>query len=45
MAFEGAVEARNGMLRPDLSQPGFGLVFKQADMQRYQVSGTEPENG
>jgi L-alanine-DL-glutamate epimerase-like enolase superfamily enzyme len=37
MAFEGAIEARGGMLRPDLSTPGFGLSWKTPDMQRFQV--------
>ena len=39
MAFEGALEVTGGVLRPDLSQPGFGLVLKKADMQQYQVLG------
>ena len=39
MAFEGAIEAKAGALRPDLSQPGFGLVWKAADMSRFQVFG------
>lgn len=43
MAFDGAMEAKGGMLRPDLARPGFGLVFKKADMRRYQVFGTQPE--
>ena len=43
MAFEGAIEVTDGMLRPDLLQPGFGLVFKKADMEGYQVFGTKPE--
>ncbi len=37
MAFDGAIEINSGLLRPDLARPGFGLVFKQSDMQRYQV--------
>lgn len=41
MAFEGAVEAQAGMLRPDLSQPGFGLTWKAADMSRFQVFGKQ----
>jgi L-alanine-DL-glutamate epimerase-like enolase superfamily enzyme len=43
MAFEGALEVTNGMLRPDLSRPGFGLEFKKADLQRYLVFGAEPK--
>ncbi len=43
MAFDGALEVTDGMLRPDLSRPGFGLLLKKADMQRYQVYGVKPE--
>jgi L-alanine-DL-glutamate epimerase-like enolase superfamily enzyme len=39
MAFEGAIEAKAGVLRPDLSQPGFGLVWKEPDMCQFQVFG------
>ena len=41
MAFEGALEVVDGVLRPDLERPGFGLVLKKADMERYRVSGGE----
>ncbi len=41
MAFDGAIEAKGGMLRPDLSTPGFGLVWKTQDMASYQVYGSE----
>ncbi|MDQ2712351.1 MAG: mandelate racemase [Acidobacteriota bacterium] len=37
MAFEGALKVQGGMLKPDLSQPGFGLSFKEADMQPHCV--------
>jgi L-alanine-DL-glutamate epimerase-like enolase superfamily enzyme len=37
MAFEGAIEATQGMLRPDFSAPGFGLAWKQPDMRPYQT--------
>lgn len=37
MAFDGAIEVTGGVLRPDLSRPGFGLVFKRQDMQQYSV--------
>jgi L-alanine-DL-glutamate epimerase-like enolase superfamily enzyme len=37
MAFEGALGVKDGFLRPDLSQPGFGLAFKTADMLQYRV--------
>lgn len=39
MAFEGAIEARAGMLRPDLSRPGFGLAWNTAAMQGFQKYG------
>jgi L-alanine-DL-glutamate epimerase-like enolase superfamily enzyme len=39
MAFEGAIEAKGGVLHPNFDQPGFGLMWKQADMQRYQSYG------
>jgi hypothetical protein len=37
MAFDGAIEARDGVLRPDLSRPGLGLIWKTGDMLSYQV--------
>lgn len=40
MAFDGAMEAKNGFLTPDLTKPGFGLVLKQADIQKYLVFGS-----
>ncbi len=33
--FNGVVEARDGLLRPDRSRPGLGLELKRADAQRY----------
>lgn len=33
--FDGAAQAENGLLRPDLSRPGLGLEFKEADARRY----------
>ena len=44
MAFEGAIEAKAGSLRPDLSQPGFGLVWKEQDMVQFQVFGGRMAN-
>lgn len=41
MAFEGAIEAKNGMLCPNFDAPGFGLTFKEADMRRYQTYAGE----
>jgi L-alanine-DL-glutamate epimerase-like enolase superfamily enzyme len=37
MAFDGAIEVREGLLSPDLSRPGFGLVLKEPDVKSYQV--------
>jgi L-alanine-DL-glutamate epimerase-like enolase superfamily enzyme len=37
MAFEGALAVKDGMLRPDLARPGFGLIFKRSDMEKYRV--------
>jgi len=43
MAFDGAVEVTNGLLCPDLSRPGFGLVLKEADMREYRVYGADSQ--
>ncbi|HLJ48648.1 MAG TPA: enolase C-terminal domain-like protein [Bryobacteraceae bacterium] len=37
MLMEGALTAVNGLLTPDLSAPGLGLIFKKPDAERYQV--------
>ncbi len=37
MFFDGAVQAKDGNLQPDQSQPGFGLRLKQADTDRYKL--------
>ncbi len=37
MIFDGAVQAKNGTLKPDASRPGLGLDFKRADAEKYQV--------
>ncbi len=37
MLFDGAPEPRGGAIAPDLSRPGFGLVFKEADAERFRV--------
>jgi L-alanine-DL-glutamate epimerase-like enolase superfamily enzyme len=34
MVFEGAPQPRQGAIRPDLTQPGHGLSFKQKDAER-----------
>ena len=39
LAFDGAIEARGGMLTPDLSKPGFGIEWKERDMAQFQVYG------
>lgn len=36
--FDGAPQPVNGHLKPDLSQSGFGLTFKQQDAKKYKVS-------
>ena len=33
--FDGAPIPKDGMIRPDLSQPGNGLTFKHQDAARY----------
>ena len=35
LLFDGALEPTSGMLRPDLSRPGFGVELKRADASRY----------
>jgi L-alanine-DL-glutamate epimerase-like enolase superfamily enzyme len=37
LLFDGAPVARNGLIEPDLSRPGLGLIFKQQDAERYAV--------
>jgi L-alanine-DL-glutamate epimerase-like enolase superfamily enzyme len=37
MLFDGALEPTDGVLAPALDRPGFGLVFKHADAQRYAI--------
>lgn len=39
MAFDGVIEAHNGMLEPDLSRAGFGLGWKTQDRLPFQVYG------
>ena len=38
MLFDGAPVLRGGVIAPDLSRPGLGLAFRQADAARYLVS-------
>jgi L-alanine-DL-glutamate epimerase-like enolase superfamily enzyme len=37
MLFDGAPEAREGRIAPDLSRPGLGLELKRADAERYRM--------
>jgi L-alanine-DL-glutamate epimerase-like enolase superfamily enzyme len=37
MLFEGAPTPTDGAIRPDISRPGNGLVFKRQDAERYAV--------
>jgi L-alanine-DL-glutamate epimerase-like enolase superfamily enzyme len=37
MAFEGAIRAENGILRPNLANWGFGLTWRSSDMARFEV--------
>jgi L-alanine-DL-glutamate epimerase-like enolase superfamily enzyme len=37
MLFDGAPAPHQGRIAPDLSRPGFGLVFKARDAERYRV--------
>ncbi len=38
MLFDGAPEPRDGDISPDLTRPGLGLIFKEADAQRFECS-------
>ncbi len=38
MFFDGAAIPAEGVLRPDLSRPGFGLEFKEADARKYAIT-------
>ena len=35
MLFDGAPRPADGMIRPDLTRPGFGLAFKTQDAERF----------
>jgi L-alanine-DL-glutamate epimerase-like enolase superfamily enzyme len=37
LLFDGAPLPRNGRLAPDMSRPGFGIEFKEADAQCYKI--------
>lgn len=38
LLFDSGAKLRDGMLWPDLSRPGLGLVFKENDAQQYRVA-------
>jgi L-alanine-DL-glutamate epimerase-like enolase superfamily enzyme len=44
MAFDGVLMVTNGLLSPDLSRHGFGLMLKEADMRQYRVYDTASES-
>jgi hypothetical protein len=37
LLFDGAPSPVHGMIAPDLSRPGLGLVFKEMDARRFSV--------
>jgi L-alanine-DL-glutamate epimerase-like enolase superfamily enzyme len=37
MFFDGFCEPREGVMRPDLSRPGFGLILREKDIAQYAV--------
>jgi L-alanine-DL-glutamate epimerase-like enolase superfamily enzyme len=39
MLFDGAASAREGVIAPDLTRPGIGLEFKEADACQYAIQG------
>src|SRR5207248_3232557 len=41
LLFDGAAEPAGGVLRPDLSRPGFGLELRRADAERYLAGGAQ----
>ena len=41
MAFEGAIRVKDGLLTPDLREPGFGLKVKTQDIAQYQSYKTK----
>ena len=38
MLFDGVLDPRGGVLRPDLTRPGLGLALKDADAERFRVA-------
>jgi L-alanine-DL-glutamate epimerase-like enolase superfamily enzyme len=41
MIFDGAIQAKNGVLKPDVSRPGLGLELKRTDAEQYRVFEAE----
>jgi hypothetical protein len=39
MLFDGAPQAVEGFIQPDLGRPGNGLAFKLPDAERYKIAG------
>ena len=37
MLFDGFIEPRKGVLKPDLSRPGIGIEFKHSDAEKYKI--------
>lgn len=37
MLFDGFQEPENGVMKPDLSKPGFGLTFKHQDAEEFEI--------
>jgi len=38
MLFDGVLDPRGGVLRPDLTRLGLGLALKDADAERFRVA-------
>lgn len=38
MLFDGSLEPQDGCLRPDLSRPGLGIEFREADAEQYALN-------
>jgi len=37
MLFDGVSPPQNGVLKPDLSRPGFGIEFKHRDAEKFKI--------
>jgi L-alanine-DL-glutamate epimerase-like enolase superfamily enzyme len=38
LLFDGALDPRGGVLRPDLNRPGHGMTFKEPDARRFRLA-------